>query len=224
MAKLLHIDASARKSRSISRSLSRLFVETWLKQRPDDRVIRRDLADDPPPHVTEAWIAACFTPPDQRGERARAALTWSDKAVAELDAAHLIVVGTPMYNYGMPSALKAWFDQVIRIGSTFSFDLGRGDWPIEPILSGKKLVVLSARGEFGFGPGGVRQHMNQLDPHLVTCARYLGVADDTVHLVSVEYHEFGGERHSRSLADAEAATIALAARLTSSIEPLAEAS
>ncbi|HZP08700.1 FMN-dependent NADH-azoreductase [Methyloceanibacter sp.] len=224
MTTLLHIDASARKTRSISRGLSRLFVETWLKSRPRDRVIRRDLAEDPPPHVTEAWIAACFTPQDQRDEQARAALAWSDRAIAELAAANLIVIGTPMYNYGMPSALKAWFDQVIRIGSTFSFDLARGDWPIEPILSGKRLVVLSSRGEFGFAPGGVRQHMNQLDPHLVTCARYLGVGDDAVHIISIEYQEFGGERHSRSLAAAQHAASELAAKLTSSIAPLAEVS
>jgi FMN-dependent NADH-azoreductase len=224
MAKLLHIDASGRKSRSISRRLSRLFVEAWLKQRPADHVVQRDLVDDPPPHVTEAWIAACFTPPDERDERVSAALAWSDRAIAELEAAHLIVLGTPMYNYGMPSALKAWFDQVIRIGRTFSFDLSRGDWPIEPILSRKQLVVLSARGEFGFAPGGVRQRLNHLDPHLATCAKFLGVTDGAMHTVSVEYQEFGGERHRRSLADAEAAIVALAARLTPSIEPLAEAS
>ncbi len=224
MTTLLHIDASARKSRSISRRLSQLFVDTWRSLRPQHRVIRRDLADDPPPHLTEAWIAACFTPPDRRDEQARAALAWSDKAIAELEAADLIVIGTPMYNYGMPSALKAWIDQVVRVGRTFSFDLARGDWPIEPMLSGKRLVVLSSRGEFGFAPGGVRNHMNQLDPHLATCARYLGVAASDVHVIDVEYQEFGDERHRRSVASAEAAAIALAERLTSSVAPLAEVS
>ncbi len=224
MTTLLHIDASARKTRSTSRGLSRLFVETWLTYRPGDRVIRRDLADNAPPHVTETWIAACFTPEDQRDAQGRAALAWSDQAIAELEAAEIIVIGTPMYNYGMPSALKAWIDQVVRIGRTFSFDLARGDWPIEPILSGKQLVVLSSRGEFGFAPEGIRHHMNQLDPHLVTCARYLGVADNAVHIVSAEYQEFGGERHSRSVAAADQAAIALAAKITASIEPLAAAS
>ncbi len=65
----------------------------------------------------------------------RATLAYSDSAIAELVAADLIVLGTPMYNYGMPSALKAWVDQVIRVGRTFSFDLARGDWPLEPLLS-----------------------------------------------------------------------------------------
>ena len=60
-----------------------------------------------------------------------------------------------MHNYGMPSALKSWFDKVIRIEKTFTFDLARGDFPLEPIMGGKTLVVLSSRGEFGFGPGGM---------------------------------------------------------------------
>jgi len=143
----------------------------------------------------------------------RFALAWSDAAIDEVEAADVIVLGTPMYNYGMPSALKAWFDQVIRISRTFSFDLARGDWPIEPMLHGKRLVVVSSRGEFGFAPGGVRERLNQLDPHLATCARFLGVASDSMHTIAIEYQELGGERHARSLAAAEADTVALAARL-----------
>jgi FMN-dependent NADH-azoreductase len=142
MKTILHHHASACTARSLTRRLSQLFVDAWLAHRANDRVIRRDLAADPPPHVTEAWIAAVFTPPDQRDAAMRTTLAWSDAA--------------PMYNYGMLSALKAWFDQVIRVGRTFSFDLGRGDWPLEPILAGKRLVVLSARGEFGFAGRSAR--------------------------------------------------------------------
>ncbi len=120
-----------------------------------------------------------------------------------------------MYNYGMPSALKAWFDQVIRVGRTFSFDLARGDWPLEPLLSGKRMVVLSARGEFGFQPGGIRAGWNHLDPHIATCAAYLGVARDGIHLVDVEYQEFHDERFSKSLADADERVDALAQDLAS---------
>jgi FMN-dependent NADH-azoreductase len=213
---ILHLDASARTARSLTRRLSQLFVDAWLSHRPDDRVLRRDLAADPPPHVTEAWIAAAFTPPDQRDATMWTTLAWSDAAIAELAAAKLIVLGTPMYNYGMPSALKAWFDQVIRVGRTFSFDLRRGDWPLEPIVTGKQLVVLSARGEFGFGPGGVREGRNQLDLHVATCAPLIGVADDAIHTIAIEYQEFGDERHALSLAEAEAAANALAAELARS--------
>jgi len=220
MTVLLHLDASARGSRSISRHLSQLFVDRWLKERPHDRVIRRDLARDPPPYVTEDWIAACFAQPEARDPRMRAVLDWSDRAIAELEAADILVMGIPMYNYGMPGALKAWFDQVIRVGRTFSFDLGRGDWPLEPMLSGKRLVVLSARGEFGFGPGGVRQDWNHLDPHIATCARYLGVAGEAIETVVVEYQEFGDSRHARSRAEADERTTALAGRLAREAETL----
>ncbi|MGZ9723245.1 FMN-dependent NADH-azoreductase [Rhizobium miluonense] len=198
MPSILHLDASARRSRSISRTLSQTFIDTWLAARPDDQVIRRDLAIDPPPHVTEEWIAAAFTPTEQRDMAMRDRLSWSDAAIDELSAADILVFGTPMYNYGMPSALKAWFDQVVRVGRTFSFDLSRGDWPLEPVLSGKRLVVLSARGEFGFAAEGLRGGWNHLDPHIATCARYLGVAQDAIETVAVEYQEFGDERHARS--------------------------
>ena len=218
MTTLLHLDASARADRSLTRRLSRLFVETWLSHRPGDRVIRRDLAAAPPPHVTEAWIAACFTPPERRDSAMREELAWSDAALAELEAADLLVVGAPMYNYGLPSSLKAWLDQVIRIGRSFSFDLARGDWPIEPVMRGTQMVVLSARGEFGFD-GGVRAAWNHFDPHLATCARYLGVDPDTIHGVAVEYQEFGDARHDRSRAEAEERTITLATTLARSSEP-----
>jgi len=213
MTTILHLDASARVTRSLTRHLSRLFVDAWLTHRPGDTVLRRDLAVVPPPHVTEDWIAACFTPPEQRDDAMRAALAWSDAAIAELSAADLIVIGAPMYNYGLPSALKAWLDQVIRLGATFSFDLARGDRPLEPIMRGKRLVVLSARGEFGFAPGGMREGWNQFDPHIATCAPYLGVAHDAIHSVAIEYQEFGDARHARSRQEAEAKTIALAAEL-----------
>jgi len=220
---LLHLDSSARLSRSLSRRLSRAFMDAWLALRPEDRVLRRDLATDPPPHVSEAWIAAAFTPAERRTEAMTAALAWSDRALAEVEAADLIVMGVPMYNYGMPSALKAWFDQVIRVGRAFSFDLGRGDRPIEPILAGKKLVVLSARGEFGFGPGESRAQDNHLDPHLSTCARLIGVDAGSIHSVAIEYQEFGDERHARSIAEAERAAVALAARLASEAAPRSDA-
>lgn len=213
MTTILHLDASARVTRSLTRHLSRLFVETWMTHRPGDRVIHRDLAALSPPYVTEAWIAACFTPPERRDDAMRTALAWSDTAIAELQAADLIVVGAPMYNYGLPSTLKAWLDQVIRIGPTFSFDLARGDWPLEPVMKGKQLVVLSARGEFGFGPGGIRESWNHFDPHIAVCARYLGVAYDAIHTVAIEYQEFGDARHARSRQEAEAKTLVLAAQL-----------
>lgn len=214
MATLLRVDASARGDRSLSRHMTRTFEEAWRKHRPHDRVIARDVGAEPPPFITEAWVASAFTPAMERTPEQRHLLELSDTLIDELVRADLIVMGAPMYNYGMPATLKAWFDQVIRIGKTFSFDLGRGDWPLEPILSGKTLVVLTSHGEFGFEAGQARAHMDHLGPHIATLARYLGVAER--HTISIEYQEFRDERHERSVAKATVDIIELAGRLACS--------
>lgn len=200
MTTLLHIDASARSDRSLSRKLSQAFVEAWVDRDDKTQVIVRDVGHNPPPFVTEAWIAAVFTPEEHMTSEKREEIRLSDELIDEIDRADVIIMGTPMYNYGMPAALKSWFDKVIRIGKTFTFDLDRGDYPLEPIMNGKKLVILSSRGEFGFGPGGVREAMNHLDTHIQTCAHYLGVNE--THVISIDYQEFGDARHEASIADA----------------------
>lgn len=126
----------------------------------------------------------------------RELLAYSDQAIRELTSAHVLVVATPMHNYGMPAALKAWVDQIVRINETFSFDLSRGDFPLEPILSQKRLVTLTSAGEFGFAPGGIRAEMDHLHPHLTTLERYLGVSNSW-H-IGIEYQEFGNERFETS--------------------------
>lgn len=197
MTTLLHIDASARTSRSLSRDLSGRFVSEWMARRASDNVIVRDVGRYPPPIITELWIGSVFTPEGERTAEQRQAVSASDELISELDRAEIIVMGSPMYNYGMPAALKSWFDNVIRIGKTFTFDLARGDYPLEPIMAGKTLVILSSRGEFGFEPGGVREGMNHLETHIRTCTPYLGV--EQTHLISIDYQEFGDKRHERSI-------------------------
>ena len=211
---LLHIDASAQtEERSHTRKLTNFFVERWTRVRPQDRVIRRDVGRSPIPAIDQDWIAGAFTKPEDRTPAMIRRLALSDELVDEVIASDVIVMGVPMYNYGVPAALKGWIDHVARIGRTFSFDLARGDVPIEPILSGKTLVVLSARGEFGFEPGGMRAHMNALDPALAACAHYFGVAREDIHTIAIEYQEFKDERYRRSVAKAEAAIPGLVDRL-----------
>lgn len=211
MATVLHIDASARTSRSLSRELSRGFVEAWQAVRPHDEIIVRDVGKTPPLAITESWIGAVFTREEERTAEQAQIVALSDTLIDELARADVIVIGTPMYNYGMPSALKAWVDQVVRIGKTFTFDLSRGDFPLEPIMSGKTLVLLSSCGEFGFEPGGIREHMNHLDTHLGAIKHYLGA--DAMHHVAIEYQEFGGARHEASIAAAHAKARELAISL-----------
>lgn len=215
---LLLVNASPRRERSLSRQLANAFVTQWLASRPRDVIVERDVGIEHPPLLTEAWIAACFTPEEQRTPSQRGVLAYSDAAIEELARADILLIATPRYNYGMPAALKAWFDQVIRIDRTFSFDRSEKTWPLSPMLSGKKLVLMSASGEFAFHAGGLRESWEHLEPHVRTCARYLGVATGDVHHVAIEYQEFGDERHRASLEDALAAAKALAVRLAGQAE------
>jgi FMN-dependent NADH-azoreductase len=213
MTTLLHIDASARVTRSHSRRLSRQFIEGWQARCPDAVVLRRDVGAEPPPALSEAMIGAAFTLPSERSDAMREALRVSDQLIDELELADVIVLGTPMYNYGMPAALKAWIDLVIRVGRTFAFDPANAQAPVTPLWSGKTLVVLSARGEFGYQLGGERAAMNHLDPHLATIDRFLGVSRR--FLVAVEYEELKGERFAASVREAEARIAQLVAQLAS---------
>ncbi|CAA9526315.1 MAG: FMN-dependent NADH-azoreductase [uncultured Sphingomonas sp.] len=218
MTTLLHIDASVRSGeRSLSRRLSREFVEALTWEVPNLRVLQRDLGALPPPYVDEEWIAAAFTAADSRTAGMNDALAVSEELIGELEASDVIVVGTPMYNYGMPAPLKAWLDQVVRVGRTFCFDLARGDFAIQPILSGKALVLLTSAGEFGFEPGGVRGAMNHLNPHFATVQGYLGVS--SIHHLGVEYQEFGDARHRRSLDVALSSIPKVAAEVASRVRP-----
>lgn len=221
MSTILHLDASVRGERSLSRRLSRGFVEAWLAQAPDTRVLRRDLAAVPPPYVDQAWIAAAFTLADARTAEMNDLLAASDELIGELEAADVIVLGTPMYNYGMPARLKAWVDQVVRVGRTFSFDLARGDFPLEPILSGKALVLLTSTGEFGFETGGVRDGMDHLSTHVATVQGYLGARD--MYHVGIEYQEFDDERHQGSVAAAATDIPELARRVADGLRAGSEA-
>lgn len=203
MTTILRVDVSARTNRSLTRGLSQHFIDEWQKQRPSDEIVQRDIGLEPPPAVSEDWIGAAFTPEKERSKDQQATLHLSDTLIDEVVNADVILLAVPMYNYGMPSVLKAWFDKVIRVNKTFTFDLARGDEPLETILSGKQLVVLSSRGEFGFEPGGVREHRNHLDPHIRTCSKFLGIVED--HLIAIEYQEFGDDRHKQSVENAHRA-------------------
>ena len=214
MPTLLRIDASAQlEERSLTRHLTGLFTQTFQAQAPDTKVITRDVGLNPIPAIDYKFIHAAFTPSDAREPWMNERLALSDELVDEVIAADIVVLGAPMYNYGMPTALKGWIDQIARIGRTFSFDLARGDTPIEPILSGKRLVVLSSRGEFGFAPGGPRAHLNALDPALAACAHYFGVAQADIETIAIEYQEFKDARHEASVESAEARTRDLAVKL-----------
>ena len=216
MIRLLHLDASARPGRrgieprgSYTRAMSDRFVSRWRAARPGDPVRYRDLAASPPRLVDHDWIRAEFTPVERRDAAMRDRLAQSDALVDELIDSDLLVIGAPLYNFGMPAPLKAWVDSVVRIGRTVRFDPSRAD-PYVPLLGDRRrrVVVLSSRGGHGMDAGGPLAHMNHLEPHLRTALGFIGI--DEVHAIAVEYEEFGGERLAASVAGAMAGVDALA--------------
>ncbi|KZN44067.1 hypothetical protein N474_23365 [Pseudoalteromonas luteoviolacea CPMOR-2] len=218
MTQLLHIDASIRKRRndnpnhdSISKRLAHCFVSTLKENTSIHNYMYRDVGINPPPFTDQDWLGAVFTKKENRTEEQKNKLAVSDKLIDELIQADIVVISTPMYNYGMPAQLKAWFDQIVRINETFSFDLARGDFPLEPILSGKTLVLLTSCGEFGFEAGGVRESMNHLAPHIRTLSKYLGC--EQVFEIGSEYQEFADFRHQSSLESAFVKSRELALKL-----------
>lgn len=220
MTTLLHIDASARPGRSNqspfgshTRRLSQRFVTRWLEKNPQSTVIYRDVGQTPPTPVSGPWIHAAFTSPEQREPWMNDVLRESDELVDELLAADLIVVGVPMYNFGPPAQFKAWIDNIVRVGRTFGFDRSRQGEPYWPLLAdaGKRLVLLSSRGDWGYAPGERMAGRNHVEPSIQTAFAYLGVTD--VHGAAIEYDEFADERLKASIARAEAAVDALVGRL-----------
>jgi FMN-dependent NADH-azoreductase len=153
---ILRIDASARRAGSVSRDLVDRIIDRIA---PDATVTTRDLAQGLP-LIDEAWVGANFTPAHDRTEDQRATLALSDTLIAELRAADTLVIGLPIYNFGVPATLKAWVDQVARAGVTFRYT---EHGPVG-LLEGKRAIVAVASGgteagsEIDFATGYIR-HM-----------------------------------------------------------------
>ncbi|MFD1840139.1 FMN-dependent NADH-azoreductase [Paracidovorax cattleyae] len=220
MTTLLHIDASARSGGSDTtphgshtRRLTARFARQWMSAHPDTQVIYRDIGHEPPPPVTGPWIHAAFTPEPAREPWMHDALRTSDVLVDELLRADLIVAGVPMYNFGPPAQFKAYIDNIVRVGRTFGFDRGRDGEPYWPLLAdaGKRLVILSSRGDHGYGAGQRLADRNHVEPSVATAFAYMGITD--VRGVAVEYDEFADQRLADSIRRAEAEVDALAATL-----------
>lgn len=218
MTNILYITASARKDNSLSRMIGDRFLNGWTEYDDPVNIVHRDVGTNPPPFISESWVAAAFTPEAKRTAAQQELLAPSARMISEVRDAQIIVVATPMYNYGMPATLKAWVDQIVRVNETFTFDLARGEYPLEPTLSGKTIVLLTSAGEYGFSKGGVREDSGHLVPHLKTISKYLGA--ERIFEVSIEYQEFGDARHDESIEAAKRAVDSLVNELTA---PKAEA-
>ncbi len=140
MTRILRIDTSPRTESSTSRRLTDRIVERLSAAGPTN-VVTRDLAT-PLPFVDATWVGATFTPPADRSDAQKEALAFSDTLVSEVESADVLVIGVPMYNFGVPAVLKAWIDLVARVGVTFKYTQ---EGPVG-LLSGKRAILAIASG------------------------------------------------------------------------------
>ena len=172
MTKLLVVETSPRGDASISRNMTRSFVTDWQAAHPDGEVVDRDLAETDLKFVTAPWLQAYFTPPDHHTPEMKEALSLSDELVGELLVADHIVIATPVYNYNVPAALKAWVDHIVRKGLTLGFD-GSG------LVTNKKATVLLASGGV-YTEGSPIRDRDIATQYLRLILNVIGITDVTV--------------------------------------------
>ncbi len=165
MTHILRIDASARQQGSVSRGLT----DRLLARFPGAHVTTRDLSAGVP-HLTESWVSGTFTPPEARSGAQKDALALSDTLVGEVQAADIIVIGAATYNFNIPSALKAWIDQIARAGVTFRYT---ENGP-EGLLNGKRAIVVIASAGTPVGSAN-----DFASPYLTFMLDFLGISDVT---------------------------------------------
>lgn len=174
MSTLLEILVSPRGEHSTSRKLTAHFVEQWKKANPQGTVITRDLMKTILPYVDLPWIGGAFTPPETHSPESAAAIKISNDLVAELQAADRIVIGTPMYNFSIPAALKSYIDHVVRLGLTFNA-------ANEGLLKGKSADIILASGG-DYSPGSPTEGYNLASGYLRQVLSHIGITDVNVTL------------------------------------------
>ena len=177
--KILQIISSPRGGASFSKKLGQGITEKLQAANPGSTVQVRDLATHPFPHLEEAKLNALFTPVEKRTPEQHEAAKHSDDAIAEVMAADVLIVEAPLYNFGIPSTLKAWIDHIVRAGITFRYSAeGRP----EGLVKGKKLYVAVASG--GVYSDGPMVSYDFVAPYLKTVFGFLGFTD--IDVVRVE--------------------------------------
>ena len=199
MTTILQLNSAARSQGANSTMLANETTAKLQQANPGAKVVVRDLLADPLPHLDDAVLAAFFTPADQRTPEQAAIAARSEALIAELQAADLIVIGAPMYNFGVSSQLKTYFDWIARAGITFRYT---ANGP-EGLVKGKKAFVASARGGKYVGTPSDSQ-----TPFLKTFLGFIGITDVT--FVYAEGLNLGPDAATAAIAGAREAIAALA--------------
>jgi FMN-dependent NADH-azoreductase len=193
MSTLLQINASLAGANGQSSRLADRFVADWIAQHPAGHIVKRDLAADPVPHLTAERFQAFFATAEARTPEQRAVSEYSDELIAEVKSADTIVFAVPMYNFSVPSTLRAYFDHIARAGVTFRYT---ANGP-EGLLKGKQAYVFITRG--GIYSNGV----DTQTPYLKQFLGFLGITD--VQFVYAEGLAMGDDVRQQSLNAAHSA-------------------
>ena len=194
MSTFLVLNSSVSGDASVSRILVEEVVSRLLEAEPGATVVQRDLGAAPIPHLTTSNLAGVRGVPATDAELAARAL--SDQLLAELRAADTVVIGAPMYNFSIPTGLRAWFDYVLRAGETFSYSEAgpRG------LLGGKRVIVIELRG--GLYSEGPAQAIDFQEPYLRHLLGFMGLAD--VVFIHAKKIGFGPDAREAALVGAKA--------------------
>ena len=176
---LLHVDSSILGDHSVSRKISAAAVAALTAAHPGLKVTYRDLDAAPAPHQSGALLAARATPADQRTPQQAQDVADADAILEEFLAADIVVLGAPMYNFGIPSQLKSWIDHLAVAGRTFRYS----DAGVEGLAGGKRLILASSRGGF-YGPESPAAGLQHQESYLRGFFAFIGVTD--VEIIGAE--------------------------------------
>ena len=194
MSNILVLNSSVSGEASVSRLLVADAVTELTQRDPSAKLVFRDLAANPIPHLTPETVAGVRAQATTPAEQAARAL--SDELIAELRAADTIVIGAPMYNFSIPTTLRSWFDHVLRAGETFSYS----EAGPKGLLSGKKVIVVESRG--GLYSEGPAQAIDFQEPYLRQLLGFIGLTEVT--FVRAEKIGYGPDARDQALADSRA--------------------
>ncbi len=198
MKNILFVASSSRGPQSYSYQFARHIVDDLKTRHPGAKVVVRDVAKQPLPHVDAAFVNGRALPPEQLSPSEAEAFALSDVLLAELQAADVIVFAVPMYNFGVPSSLKAWIDHVVRPGRAFTYT-EKGP---KGLIEGKKAIVVVARG--GIYSQGPAQQLDFQESYLRAVLGFIGITN--VHVVRVEGVGMGEQALKNAMTSAKART------------------
>jgi FMN-dependent NADH-azoreductase len=178
MNRLLFVTSSVFGPGSKSRQIGAEFVAAWGKAHPGTAVVERHLSPESLPHLTQETIAAWSLPEEQRSPRQREIAAFADAVIAEVEAADIVVIAAPMYNFTISSTLKSWIDHLVRAGRTFRYSAAGP----EGLLKGKKVFIVTGRGGVYSGDSPARG-LDFQEPYLRAILGFLGLTDVTfIHI------------------------------------------